>query len=95
MRAGAEQSSQAKIFQRPLGSEDVPVWSALLHCVLENFYLWTHVWVMLHLLTVALQREQQERAGKSCWFGTGIVLISSAPGLYSGKDLWRRKEDPF
>lgn len=58
--------------------------------MLENFYPWTHLWVVLHLLTVALQRE-----GKSCWFGLWVVLFSSAPGLFNGKDLWRRKGDPF
>ena len=66
--------------------------------VLETFYLWTHLWVMLQPLTVvpwALQCKQQQGEGESFWFGIWIVLISSAPGLDSGKDLWRRKEDPF
>lgn len=65
--------------------------------VLETFYLWTHLWVMLQPLTVvswALQCEQQ-REGENFRFAIWIVLILSASGLDSGKDLWRRKEDPF
>lgn len=65
--------------------------------VLEIFYLWTHLWVVLQPLTVvswALQCGQQQREGGQplVWY---LDCFNLSPGLDSGKDLWRRKEDSF